>query len=114
MKASICGFLVALVPASVLAQEATDPQGRLTVFMNAQSICKAQVLSIPGAAKAFITANSSSLSDACECAALVTIASKSEQQISLLRAGNQEMAAQVATEISQNLVKCVQAKAGAA
>ena len=63
------------------AQELDEVQLRLRVFENAQNVCKATVLSSNEAALAFVKTGSGSLTDRCECAALLAVSKKSDAEL---------------------------------
>jgi len=57
-------------------------------------------------ATAFVTATDSSLTQVCECAALITVASMSKEQVNSLAAGDKAAVNRMANEVSQNYLRC--------
>jgi hypothetical protein len=69
----------AAVTCSATAQDSNELQTRLALFQNAQTTCKARVLMDQKLATDFVTARKSSLTQVCECAALITVANVSSE-----------------------------------
>jgi hypothetical protein len=83
-------LLFALAAFSVVAsaedgREATAiVQSRVAAFQAAQNTCKYLFLSNSGLAGNLIKATDASLSDVCECAAMLTVANRTDEQIAAL------------------------------
>jgi hypothetical protein len=77
---SIFGLVLLFAPLAS-AQELNDLQLRLKLFENAQSACKATVLSNAEAAVSFVRSGSGSLTENCECAALLAVSKKSNAEL---------------------------------
>jgi hypothetical protein len=82
-------------------------QNRLQAFANAQQVCKGLLLSDPEAASSLVRATKSSVSSICECAAMLTVARKSDDQIAVLAAGDRNVAEQMARDVGRFTVECV-------
>lgn len=81
---------------------------RLTLFQNAQNTCKARVLLDSKLAADFVIATKSSLSDVCECAAMLTVANTSNQELQAIAGGERRIADHLATEVIKNFGRCLQ------
>jgi hypothetical protein len=80
-------FLVGPVGAQD-ARSVTIVQNRAAAFQAAQNVCKMLFLSNNDLATSLVKATSASLSEVCECAALLAVASKSDEQLAALVAAN--------------------------
>lgn len=93
---------------SAFSQELDELQLRLRVFENAQNICKATVLSNNEAALSFIRSGSGSLSDRCECAALLAVSKRSETDLrSMLSSADNGPAIEFAADVRSSFLQCV-------
>lgn len=78
---------VALVTAPAVAQDAHSVaivQNRAAAFQAAQNVCKLLYLSNNDLANSFVNATSASLSDVCECAAMLAVADKTDEELAAL------------------------------
>lgn len=90
------------------AQGTGELQNRLRAFDSAQLTCKASILSSKDAAMSFIQSNSGSLSDICECAAMLAVSSKSNSQIrEIISSTEIQHAVEFTEEVNQLFVQCV-------
>lgn len=99
---------IVLPVSSAFAQQLDTLQMRLMAFENAQLVCKAAILSNRDAAVSFVRSNSGTLSDRCECAAILTVSNKSDTQIrEMLSSTDSGPAAAFAEDVRRSFVQCV-------
>lgn len=83
-------------------------QLRLRMFENAQNICKVTVLSNNEAAQSFIRSGSGSLSDRCECAALLAVSKRTEADLrSMLSSTDDGPFVEFAADVRNLFLQCV-------
>jgi hypothetical protein len=109
MKNSLFGFILVSLATAPNAQELPSPElhNRLIAFQNAQNVCKGIFLLNSDAASSFVGATKSSLSEICECAALLTVANTSKDDISALANGDQDVSIKMASEVRERTLQCV-------
>lgn len=91
MNTRLVPLLFALFAASASAQDARSVaivQNRAAAFQAAQNVCKMLYLSNNDLANSFVRATSASLSNVCECAALLAVADKTDEELAALVAAN--------------------------
>lgn len=88
------------------AQDNTVLQNRLAVFQNAQTACKSRVLLDYKLASSLVLATKSSFSAVCECAALLAVASRSDEQLASVLAGDKDSATEMVQEVVERLGQC--------
>lgn len=113
-RAKLVLVLFSVVAAAANAQDTlklqTELQNRLVLFQNTQTLCKARVIADPKLAANFVVATKMSLSEACECAALLTVSSMSAEQVDAIAAGQADVAGKVSNDLYANLGNCVKIK----
>ena len=93
---------------SASAQTQNAFEIRLKAFENAQQVCKATVLSNHEAALSFIRSNSGTLTDKCECAAILAVSSKSDSQLrEILESEDVTPAVEFAGDVRRQFLQCV-------
>jgi hypothetical protein len=108
MKTTTIASLSALTFVLVAsAQDASDPTDRLVVFERVQALCKVRVLADSELAKNFVIATERSLSDVCECAAVLVVSSTPDKSIAVVIAGDRVVSAQVASEVPERFNQCI-------
>lgn len=112
LESAICrvaAFLIlglSVMPA--FAQDPTDLQNRLRAFDGAQLTCKASLLSDKSAANSFLQSDSGTLSEMCECAAMLAVSRKSNSQISkIISSSDINDAVAFTDEVNRTFVECV-------
>ena len=105
----IVAFLIlGLTFTPVFAQDSGDLENRLRAFNGAQMTCKASILSNKDSAASFLQSNSGTLSDMCECAAMIAVSSKSNLQIrEIISSSDISHSAVFADEVNRALVQCI-------
>ena len=109
MKNSLLGFSLALIATTLNAQDlpSSELNNKLIAFQNAQNVCKGALLLNFDAASSFVKATRSSLSEICECAALLTVANTSKEDISALANGDNNVSVKMAGEVTQRTLQCI-------
>jgi hypothetical protein len=101
---------VAFATASANAQDAREAtaavQNRASVFQGAQSVCKYLYLSNSDLASSLVKATRASLSDVCECAAMLVVAARSDEQLAALIAAK-NMGSVLQSDIKDRVMECM-------
>ncbi len=100
-------LVFAMVAFPLRAEEFNVMAYRLTVFENTQKACKATVLLNRETANSFVEASNASLSEVCECAALLVVANKTDDQIAALAAGDEQVVKLMTNEVRERFVQCL-------
>jgi hypothetical protein len=106
----ITATIIMLVSSYTVAAQSpsSNPNERLQLFSNVQTTCKIMILNNSEIAKSIVIGTRRSLTDICECAALLTITSMSDGDVSNILTGEKEEARNLLKLLSENVVSCVQ------
>lgn len=104
--ALIVGLLV--FSAHSRAQDVASAKNRLTLFQNIQLTCKARVLGNAELANSFVVATEASLSEICECAALLAVANATSKEVSAVFSGDKGATESVDGESRKHFLRCIE------
>ena len=112
MKATYAIVLFGILASPLSAEESDVSAYRLTIFDNAQLACKATVLLNRDVANSFVRASKAPLSEVCECAALLVVANESDEQMSALAKGDEEVVNFVVSKVRERFTQCLRLQLG--
>jgi len=96
-------FLATIAPSAVIAAE---PIAKLVLFHKAQDLCKATVLGSSELAENIVLTASGSLSELCECAAILSVSPLSLEEAEMVSESKERREIFQKT-LSEALVRCV-------
>ena len=92
---------------SAVSAEEPLERRRLTLFENAQLACKLDILSNAEKANSLVIASKASLQSLCECAAMLTVANASSEDVSAMVTGDKARAQYLLRALSNNFGRCL-------
>lgn len=107
MKRLITGLLLLSAVFNSTAQVTDEQKNRLTVFENAVKGCRAVIITSPALAKNLVVATSRSLTDVCECAALLALSDLSDDEVGLIANRNKEASDRLVQPLFNRSAQCV-------
>lgn len=102
----IAGMILAAAVASAAPQQ-NNALERVALADGVEKICRNTVLSNQELTVAIIGAAAGSMTELCECTAMLTVSAMTDEQVALARRDLKE-ASKVSNEITKNLPRCTQ------
>ena len=93
------------VPAMAQAQDAASK--RFKLFGDIQSACRVMIVTNRELARPLFVATSRSLSDVCECAALITVTDLDDVQVSAIVGGDRKASEAALPPLRESIQRCV-------
>lgn len=104
---SASGLAFAAVTIALAFPAKADAPAKVQLFERSQQVCKTIVLTSAETASTFVRADAGSLSDVCECAALLAVAPLSQADAEAIVNGDKAKAAGLVESVRNELGECV-------